>query len=86
MLSQLFDWDPIILVHLQTLHHEETRLDARWLIKVYLIATIVDFGDQVFHLKTMEWCDADKHLIKHYTKRPCIDFRTIASLFEQLRA
>ena len=87
MLTEFFDWDPIVLVHLEALNKEETSFDMDGLILGgKFVATIVDFRDQVLHLITMERCHSNKHLVEHNTERPCVNLDTVASLLEELRA
>ena len=87
MLAELLDWYPIIFVHLQTLDEEEASLDTdKFPLSGELVATIVDFGDQIFHLIAMERCDANHHFIQHDSECPSVYLHTVTSLFEQLRA
>ena len=87
MLTELLDWYSVVLVHLETLHEEEAslNLDCFTLCR-QLVATIVNLGYQVFHLKTMEWRHSDHHFIEHDSQCPSVHFHTVTTLFQQLGA
>ena len=84
MLRKLLDWNTSIFVHLEALDHEQACLNARWLLKADLVATIVDLRNEILHLKTVERGDTDKHLVEHHTQRPGIDLCCVSTLLQQL--
>ena len=84
MLGKLLDWNTSIFVHLEALDHEQACLNARWLLKADLVATIVDLRNEILHLKTVERGDTDKHLVEHHTQRPGIDLCCVSTLLQQL--
>ena len=84
VLCQLFDWYTVVLVHLQTLNHEEACLDAGWLLQADLVATVIDLRDQILHLKTMERRHTDKHLVQHDAQGPRVYLCAVATLLKKL--
>ena len=85
MLTELLHWYSIVLVHLETLNEEEASLYLDWFTLCrQLVATIVNLGYQVFHLKTMERCHSNHHFIEHDSQCPSVHFDTVATLFQQL--
>ena len=85
MILELFDWDSVTLVHLHALDQEEAGFDANRFLKRQLVATVIDLGNQVLHLVTMEGSDTDEHFVQHDAQGPRINFLTIATLFKKLR-
>ena len=45
------------------------------------VAAIIDFRDQILHLKAVERGQTDKHLIEHDTQSPCVYFLAVTALF-----
>ena len=84
MAAELLNRDPVFLVHLHALHHKEARFDGNGLLQGDFVPTVVDFGDEVIHLKAVERGDAVEHLEEHHAQRPSVHLRTVAPLFQQL--
>jgi len=84
--SQLFDWNPIVLVHLKALNHEQAGFDTCWICKADFVAAVINFCHQIFHLKAVEWRDTNEHLVEHDTECPSVDFGAITALLEELGA
>ena len=84
MLVELLYWDTVVLVHLKALDEEQARLDVNRFVKADFVAPIINLCDQILHLKTVEWRDADEHFIEHYAECPSVDLLAITALFEQL--
>ena len=84
MSSKFINRNPISFVHLHALSQKEARLNADRFRQTQLIAAIIDLGNEVFHLETMEWSDAHHHLVEHHTQGPSVHFGAVPAFLEEL--
>lgn len=82
---QLLQTNSVALVSLKTLGQEKSALNWQWLPCLHLVFALVDLRDQVFHLVAMEWRLTHQKLVANNSKRPYVNFVTVASLLKQLR-